>query len=148
MASQRALILGLGLTCGLAFATLAVAEDAQTSTLTLVATGFDSDDGEALIQLANSQADYESDDEGFRVAKIKPVGNKVETTFEDLAYGEYGIKIFHDENGNGELDIGWTGPEEGYGFSNDARALMGPPDWEDAKFTVSEPTQAIEIELK
>ena len=147
MVSQRGLILGLGLVAGVAFATTAVAEEAKEAkvgTLTLVATGLESEDGEALVQLANS----ESDDEGFRVAKIKPVGGKAEATFEDLPYGEYAVKIFHDENGNGELDIGWTGPEERYGFSNDARALMGPPDWDEAKFTFTAPAQTMKIALE
>ncbi len=148
MVSQRWLGVVGGLLGGMLFVTGAFAEEGSTGTLTLAATGFESEDGEVMIQLANSREDYESDDEGFRVAKIKAVGGKATTEFEDLPYGEYAIKIFHDENGNEELDIGWMGPEERYGFSNDARAMIGPPDWDEAKFTLSQPAQTTKIEVK
>lgn len=126
----------------------ALAFGGETGTLVMTAQGFESTDGHALVQLANSREDYEADDEGFRVARLKPADGKATTKFEDLPYGEYAIKIFHDENDNEELDIGWTGPEERYGFSNDARALMGPPDWDEAKFTLGEPEKTISIEVK
>ncbi len=42
--------------------------------------------------------------------------------------GPYAVKLFHDENSNEELDMGWMGAEERYGISNDARGLIGPPE--------------------
>lgn len=142
------IIAGLGLGLAGIAGSPAGAEEQKTGTLLIVAEGFESEDGHVLIQLANSQEDYEADDEGFRVAKIKAAGGKATTTFEGLPYGEYALKIFHDENDNEELDIGWTGPEERYGFSNDARALMGPPDWDDAKITLDAPEKTTKIEVK
>jgi len=124
------------------------AAEVQTGTVVVVATGFESEKGEVLIQLANSRADYEADDDGFKLAKIKASGGKAEHRFEGVPYGEYAIKIFHDENSNEELDIGWTGPEEVYGFSNGARGTLGPPDWDDAKFTLREPEHTAKIEVK
>lgn len=126
----------------------ATAADVETGTLVVVATGFESEKGEVLIQLCNSQEDYESDDEGFRVARIDTAGGKAEHRFDDLPYGEYAIKVFHDENSNEELDIGWMGPEEAYGFSNGARSLMGPPDWGDAKFAFGNSEQTTEIKVE
>ena len=36
---------------------------------------------------------------------------------------------------NGRLDINWLGiPTEGYGFSNDAKAMLGPPSFSAAGF--------------
>jgi len=58
------------------------------------------------------------------------------------------IKLFHDENSNQKLDIGWTGPEERYGFSNSARGLMGPPDYEKARFQLPASEQTVEIAAK
>ncbi|MDR4499232.1 MAG: DUF2141 domain-containing protein [Candidatus Scalindua sp.] len=49
--------------------------------------------------------------------------------------GTYAIVAVHDENVNGELDTNWLGiPKEGYGFSNDAKALLGAPSFSAASF--------------
>jgi uncharacterized protein (DUF2141 family) len=48
--------------------------------------------------------------------------------FEDIPPGTYAIAVIHDENMNGELDTNMFGiPTEGYGFSRDAKALIGVP---------------------
>jgi uncharacterized protein (DUF2141 family) len=54
---------------------------------------------------------------------------------QDLPAGNYAIASYHDENGNGKLDTNALGmPEEGYGFSNDARGTFGPPKFSEAVF--------------
>lgn len=56
-------------------------------------------------------------------------------TIENAPYGEYGIAIYHDENGNEELDKYFFGlPKEDYGFSNNESI---PPKWKNAKFVVN-----------
>lgn len=46
------------------------------------------------------------------------------------------MAVIHDENMNGELDANWLGvPTEGYGFSNDAKGLVGAPSFSSASFT-------------
>lgn len=58
--------------------------------------------------------------------------------FENLPSGEYAISLYHDENENNKLDTGWFGiPNEGYGCSNNAKGMMGPPKYEDAKFQLT-----------
>jgi uncharacterized protein (DUF2141 family) len=48
------------------------------------------------------------------------------------------IQAYHDENGNRKLDTGLFGiPKEPYGFSNNARNLLGLPKFEDAAFMLS-----------
>ena len=60
-----------------------------------------------------------------------------QVSFGDLKSGTYAVRYFHDENENGELDTGIFGiPKEGYGFSNNARGMMGPPDLEEMLFRV------------
>ena len=55
--------------------------------------------------------------------------------FEDIAPGAYALAVIHDENMNGKLDTSWLGiPSEGYGFSNDVKALLGPPSFSAARF--------------
>jgi uncharacterized protein (DUF2141 family) len=44
----------------------------------------------------------------------------------------------HDANGNGGMDFSLLGlPEETYGFSNGARALLGPPSFDAAAVMVT-----------
>jgi len=55
--------------------------------------------------------------------------------FQDIAPGTYALAVAHDENMNGKLDTTWLGaPTEGYGFSNDAKALFHAPSFSEASF--------------
>ena len=55
--------------------------------------------------------------------------------FEDIPPGAYALAVVHDENMNGKLDTNRLGiPTEGYGFSNDARVLLGAPSFSAASF--------------
>ena len=51
--------------------------------------------------------------------------------------GRYAIRLFHDRDDDGELDTDLLGiPSEPYGFSNNAPARFGPPDFEAAAFEI------------
>ncbi len=69
----------------------------------------------------------------------EPITNKTcSFSFADIEKGTYAIRYYHDENKNGKMDTGSFGiPKEGYGFSNDARGFMGPPDFEDMLFSLN-----------
>ncbi len=74
-------------------------------------------------------------EQGYRV--VVPAGEATVLHFTDVAPGTYAIALLHDENDNGRADraLGMM-PTEGFGFSRDARVRMGPPDFDDAAFTV------------
>ncbi|MEK6699354.1 MAG: DUF2141 domain-containing protein [Nitrospirota bacterium] len=56
--------------------------------------------------------------------------------FEDIPPGMYAMVVIHDANMNGKLDTNLLGiPKEGYGFSNDAKGLIGAPSFSAASFT-------------
>jgi uncharacterized protein (DUF2141 family) len=66
---------------------------------------------------------------------IKVRDTKARCDFEDIPPGTYSLAVIHDENMNGKLDTNWLGvPTEGYGFSNDAKALLGAPSFSVASF--------------
>ena len=70
------------------------------------------------------------------------------STFEyELPAGQYAVGIFHDVNLNNKMDNNFLGlPKEQYGFSNNARALFGPPSYEDAAFELKGDTkQSIDL---
>jgi uncharacterized protein (DUF2141 family) len=55
----------------------------------------------------------------------------------ELPPGTYAIGIFHDVNLNNKMDNNFLGiPAEQFRFSNNARALFRPPDFEDAVFVL------------
>ena len=63
---------------------------------------------------------------------------EVQITFENITSGDYAISVMHDANENDELDSNAIGiPKEGFGFSNDAMGMFGPPSFEKAKFNLS-----------
>jgi uncharacterized protein (DUF2141 family) len=65
-------------------------------------------------------------------------GSEARCAFDPVPAGTYAIACFHDENGNGKIDLGLFGiPKEGTAASNDAKGTMGPPSFADAKFAFS-----------
>jgi uncharacterized protein (DUF2141 family) len=125
-----------------------IGNSAEVGTVIVRITGFASDEGDCWFALDNSMEVYESEDSVF-IGKILPIINsEVLLTIDSLKYGSYAIKVFHDENINGELDSNFLGiPTEDYGFSNDASGWFGPPRWEKAMFLLNEREMAIEISV-
>jgi uncharacterized protein (DUF2141 family) len=78
-----------------------------------------------------------------------PIVNKqVVVVIDSLEFGEYAIRIFHDENENEKIDTNIFGiPTEDYGYSNDASSWFGPPSWEKAKFLFNQSEMTIEIKV-
>lgn len=73
---------------------------------------------------------------------------EVTVHFENLPAGNYAVSVMHDENENGELDSNFVGiPTEGFGFSNDAKAMFGPPSYDKCVFH-HETAERINIHLK
>jgi len=108
--------------------------------------GFANDRGECWFALDNSENVYESEDSVF-IGKILPIFNKeVILEIDSLKFGVYAIRVFHDENSNGELDSDFLGiPTEDYGYSNNVSAWFGAPSWERAKFRLAKKELTIEI---
>lgn len=81
-----------------------------------------------------------------RIVKLADTDPVIE--FNGLAFGEYAVSVFHDENTNQQLDKNWLGiPKEGVGFSHNPKSLSGPPSFEEAKFSFTLKKQALTIKL-
>jgi len=66
-----------------------------------------------------------------------------------LLPGTYALAVYHDRNSNGNLDSNMLGiPLEPYGFSNNARGVLGPPSFGEACFQVAGPNTRIEVRLQ
>jgi uncharacterized protein (DUF2141 family) len=87
-------------------------------------TGFRNNQGGLLIQLMDENQNVVFQNQ-FSVNNYQ-----CHVDFENLSPGKYGVRFYHDENLSGKMETNLFGkPIEGYGFSNNAFAAFGPPDF-------------------
>lgn len=114
---------------------------AQNISLEVTMNGFKNAKGKVKVGLYDSEANFLKAPYKSAVADIQ--SGTASATFKDIPKGTYAVSVYHDENDNGKLDRNSFGmPTEGYGTSNDAKGFMGPPKFEDAKFTISNNAKA------
>ena len=102
----------------LAAATALSAAQTGEAELTVSVTGIQQAGGQLVVGLYASGEDW---DAGSAAAgQYVPVeGDSVSFTFADLPAGTYGIKLYHDVDGDGDMDTNLMGiPTEPFGFSN------------------------------
>lgn len=66
-----------------------------------------------------------------------PASDAASTRFTHVEPGTYALAVLHDENGNGKLDTFMKMPREGFGFSHNPAIRLGPPRFEEARFTTT-----------
>ncbi|MGE3691728.1 MAG: DUF2141 domain-containing protein [Novosphingobium sp.] len=70
-------------------------------------------------------------------------------TVANVPAGNYAAQAFHDENDSGEIDRGMFGiPNEGVGFSRNARIRLSPPKWKDAWFVHQGRAEVIRFDMR
>lgn len=122
-----------------------------TSKLTVGVTGARDATGTIVIALYQDADGFpENHSKVYRVRKaaINPQTLSAQAVFDDIPRGTYAAVVFHDENMNGVLDKNFVGvSKEGYGASNNPKKRMGPPTFEESKFSVDDAEHLIEIKL-
>ena len=109
---------------------------AQTGQLTVKITGAEQDKGKVFIALSPNEDNYKDNDNAFIEAQADVVDGNSSYTFKNLKNGFYAVKVFHDENENGELDTNFIGiPKEPVGFSNNPK-LRGMPSFDKVRIEV------------
>jgi uncharacterized protein (DUF2141 family) len=109
---------------------------AANAGLTIAFTGIERQTGALMIALFDSEAGW-TGNRPVRAVRVDVSGAGAETLFEGLPPGRYGVKAFHDVDGDGRMGTNPFGmPTEPFAFSNNARGAMGPASWADAAFTV------------
>ena len=62
----------------------------------------------------------------------------------EVPAGVYAVAVHHDANSNGKLDTNFLGiPKEGYGVSNDVRAVFRAPRFAEARVVVTRDTTLV-----
>lgn len=131
---------------GLLAAVLTAAGPAFGAELTVEVIGLGSDTGNVHFGLYDNPATFPDDEGRLRGTNVPVAGRRAVAVFENLEPGSYALAVYHDENANGSFDQGFLGiPLEDYGFSNGARAFLGPPSFEQAK--ISLPAKGIRITI-
>ena len=105
--------------------------------------------GDVKCALFNGEAGFPGDSsKAFKTTTGTIQNNRAVCDFIQILPGDdYAIAVFHDENGNGQLDTFLGIPREGVGASNDPSTTFGPPKYEEAKFKYSGGTQPVTIHI-
>lgn len=82
---------------------------------------------------------------GFQVSKTGTLNFQVP----NLPYGKYAFAIFHDLNGNNELDFNVLGiPQEPFAFSKKPVSRFRQPKFEEVNFDFKSPEQLVRTKLE
>lgn len=108
---------------------------ARAGDLTVTVQDVDSAKGSVVAAVYDSEANFMKPPLAKALLKTKAVAGSVSFVVHDLPAGKYAIAAFHDETDSGKLATNALGaPTEGYGFSNDAQGVAGPPKFAQAAF--------------
>lgn len=111
---------------------------AQTTKIKITFTGVKNEDGVIRIALYNGVDAYRAR-EAAKTLVVQSEKGEVNCSFDSVPIGKYILAAYHDENGDAKLNTGTFGiPKEGYVFSNNAKAVMGPPNSEEMLFEIKE----------
>ena len=100
--------------------------------LEVEAHGVETSEGFIQVALYQKGDDFLKFEQVFRNTGPPATSGISKVLLEDLPPGEYAIAIFHDENGNEELDTNWLGiPREPLGFSRARMKTFGPPGFQE-----------------
>lgn len=121
-----------------------IAQESEHS-LTVMITNIESDEGTIQVGLYNNKDNFLN--KTYRSISTNAKTGNVQVIFKNVPKGEYAISLYHDADNNRELNTFLSIPTEPYGVSNNAKGRFVPPQWEDAKFTISDKTIVQSIKL-
>ncbi len=134
-------------------ASTAQAQIPTSGSLTAEVTRLKNTDGQVCFSLFESSAGFPGNKEAIVETKCVAAtatepDAPISVTFEGLSLGTYAVSVIHDENEDGELNIGGFGiPEEGFGFSQNPVIRTKAPDFSEAAVFVVSPDTVTQIEL-
>lgn len=109
--------------------------------------GVRSADGQVKLMLFDRAEGFRKEDKSREVLALPAAVGTVRGIFRDLPPGRYAIVTYHDEDGDGKLNLRFGMlPMEGYGLSNNP-SVSGPPAFQDAAFDVPETGAKLAIQL-
>ena len=133
----------------IAFLFIGVLAKGQTGNIKVTIPSLKESKGDIILNLYNSANTFLEDDKHFRKVSIPARSSGSTFTFTDIPKGNYAILAHWDINSNGKLESNLLGiPKEEVGFSNNVFGSFGPPEFDDASFTISDKTTELTIIIK
>jgi len=115
---------------------------------TVEVSGIRNDKGLILAALFCKEDGFPDGNKACRRTGSKINNKRAKVVFTNVPKGVYAVSLIHDENNNRKLETNWIGiPDEGVGVSRNATGTMGPPDFEDASFRVSDKSISLRIRM-
>lgn len=125
----------------------ALAAPAFAADLDVSVHGVRSGEGQVKLMLFDREEGFRKEDKAREVVAQAASTGQVTGIFRGLPPGRYAVIAYHDENGDGKLNLRFgMFPKEGYGLSNDYKP-SGPPRFKNAAFELPQGGQRIEILL-
>jgi len=120
---------------------------ASAADLSVAVTGVRSEQGTVRIAVYDRPEGFRKEDKALHRLALPAAVGQVQASFTRLAPGRYAVMVYHDEDGNGRLNLRFGMiPQEGYGLSN-APQVLGPPAFTDAAFDLPAQGASIVIPL-
>jgi uncharacterized protein (DUF2141 family) len=119
-------------------------------TLRVRVTGLRNDTGKISASLFGTRDGFPEDvTKAFRTTTGTIQNRESMLVFENVPRGEYAIALLHDENENEKMDKNLVGiPKEGYGISNNVKAVLKAPSFEEARFVMDNEALTLEIQVR
>ena len=101
--------------------------------------GVPNSNGNINVALYDTSEGFLKSDKVFIAESVLATEGKTALYLDNVPDGEYAIALYHDVNGNHELDTNWLGiPKEAVGFSNAKMKTFGPPKFNECAFKLEE----------
>jgi uncharacterized protein (DUF2141 family) len=112
---------------------------ASAGDLRVLVSGIENDQGEIRCLLFSGSKGFpEEVEDAVRTISYPTVAPMMTCTFADVEPGRYAVVAVHDENGNAQVDAGFTGSfKEPWGVTNITRPARGLPKYLDAMIKVN-----------
>lgn len=131
----------------LMFALLFAAAPCFAADLTINIDGVASADGQVMVALFNSADTFLA--KPVRAVAAPAHEGTVQLQVAGLPAGDYAFAVYHDANGNGQLDRNSVGmPTEDYAFSNNAFGKRGAPSYDDARIVLPADGAIVRVNLR
>ena len=132
----------------LAILLLLGARSAAAADLTVNVEEIRNDHGRVYVTLFNGASTWLDGKQSTQDDSVPAHPGRVSVTFHNVPPGRYGAVVFHDENGNGEMDYDLIGlPTEGFAFSNQARPFLSAPSFDRCAFEIGGQNAQISIKM-
>jgi len=97
-----------------------------------------SSDGYIAVGVYNDKQTFLKEGEAFTGVFVKAEEGVTRVEIPNLPNDDYAVCIFHDENGNKEMDTNFIGiPKEPLGFSIGKLKTFGPPSFAECSFEMT-----------